>query len=160
MPPDAAEIGAIAHGSAVLAQTAQVIVGLREIVAYSSGLDLAVVVVAAGLQAERMKNQFVAPAEHDPETGQPRRGEYPGEQLQLRALEDPALQPIRRRSTEGWHQHPGTYRREFLFEISPLPTSSNLPLVTSWEAIGLEPVTRRLTLPEPESLREAITPLL
>lgn len=160
MPPDAVEIGAIAHGSAVLARTADLIVGLREIVAYSSGLDLAVVVVASGPRADQMKNQFVAPAEIHPETGQPRRGTYTGEQLQLRALEDPALQALRRRSSEGLNQHPDTYRREFLFEITPLPDSSELTLVVSWSAIGLEPVTSRLTLPEPEALRQAIQPLL
>ncbi len=93
VPPDAMEMGALAHGPRVLAQTVGIVVGLRSIVAYTSGLDLAVVAVSSGSHAEAMRRQFQAPAEIDPVTGERRRGEWVGERLQLRALEDSASSP-------------------------------------------------------------------
>lgn len=159
VPPDAMEMGALAHGPRVLARSVGVVVGLRSIVAYSSGRDLAVVAVASGTHAEAMRRQFQAPAEIDPETGERRRGEWVGERLQLRALEDSVLQPVPRRSTAGFHQQENTYRHEYFFEVSPLPDTTELPLVTAWPAIGLEPVTTYLELPPSEVLRAGIISL-
>lgn len=160
LPPDTAEIGALAHGPRILARAPGILVGLRSIVAYSSGLDLAVVAVAAGPQADAMRSQFTAPAEIDAETGQPYRGELRREMMQLRALEDSRLQPVLYRSTEGFHQKPNSYRREYLYEISDLPHTTELPLVAAWPEIGLDPVTTYLEIPTAEVLQAAIISLL
>lgn len=159
LPPDSAEMGALAHGPRILARAAGIVVGLRSIVAYSSGLDLAVVAVASGPQAVAMKSQFTAPAEIDPATGRPHRGELRQEMMQLRALEDSRLQPVLYRNTEGFHQRPDSYRREFLYEISDLPHTTELPLITAWPALGLGPVTAHLEIPTAEALRAAVVPL-
>jgi hypothetical protein len=106
-----------------------------------------------------MKLQFTAPAEIDPVTGQPRRGEMHRERLQLRALDDSTLQPVPHKSTEAFNQPPNSYRREYLFVIRPLPETTELPLVTSWAAIGLQPATTHLVLPPTETIRKAIIPL-
>lgn len=162
MPPDATEMAALAHGPRVLAQEPGLIVGLRSIVAYSSGLDLAVVAMAYGARGKIMEELFQAPAELDPVTGHPHRGRWTGEyrQLQVRALEDAVLQPVPRRSTQGFHQQAGSYRREYLYEISPLPETTELPLITAWPALGLAPVTTHLELPAPAVLRAGIVPLV
>lgn len=155
IPPDATEMGAIAHGPRILARDPGLIVGLRSIVAYSSGLDLAIVAIANGVRADAMEQLFQAPAELDPVTGEPRRGRWAGEgrQLQVRALDDAMLQPVPRRHTQGFHQQPDSYRREYLYEISPLPDVTELPLLTAWPALGLAPVTTYLELPAPAVLR-------
>ena len=81
------------HGPIVLARSTNVVVTLRSIVAYSTGLDLSVVARAWGAESERMELQFTAPAEIDSVSGRPRRGEMHRERLQLRALDDSTLSP-------------------------------------------------------------------
>lgn len=158
MPPGAKELGAIAHGPRLLAQVNGVTVGLRSIVAYTSGLELAVVVVATGVHAEALLRQYTAPAIIDPETGRRRPGETHGGPLRLRALEDSVLQPIRHRDGRGY-QSSEMYQREYLFELTPLPDTENLPLIAEWPEIGLGPVTTHLKLPPPSLLVAAIIPL-
>ncbi|MCJ0906272.1 hypothetical protein [Rhodococcus sp. ARC_M6] len=128
MPPGAKELGAIAHGPRLLAQVDGVTLGLRSIVAYTSGLELAVVVVATGVHADALLRQYTAPASPDPESGRRRPGETHGRPLRLRALEDSVLQPIRHRDGQG-HQNSEMYQREYLFELKPLPDTEDLPLI-------------------------------
>ncbi len=52
-PSNGKEIGAIAHGPALLARAEGVTVGLRSIMAYSVGLEVAVTVVAAAFTPKR-----------------------------------------------------------------------------------------------------------
>ncbi|MDF3309941.1 hypothetical protein P3H15_33540 [Rhodococcus sp. T2V] len=151
-------MGAIAHGPTLLARADGVTVGLRSIVAYTSGLDLAVVVVATGVHADALQRQYTAPAIIDPATGRRRPGETHGRPLRLRALEDSVLQPIRHRDGQGY-QSPEMYQREYLFELTPLPDAEDLPLIAEWPEIGLRPVTTHLTLPPPAELAAAIIPL-
>lgn len=158
MPPDAKELGAIAHGPRLLAQVDGVTVGLRSIVAYTSGLELAVVVVAKGIHAEALLRQYTAPAVTDPETDRRRPGETHGRPLRLRVLEDSELQPIRRRDGMGY-ANSEMQQREYLFELTPLPDTEDLPLIAEWPEIGLGPVTTHLKLPPPAVLAAAIIPL-
>ncbi|QDC17410.1 hypothetical protein [Rhodococcus ruber] len=60
----------------------------------------------------------------------------------------------------AFHQQAGSYRREYLYEISPLPETTELPLITGWPALGLAPVTTHLELPAPAVLRAGIVPLV
>ncbi|KAF0957227.1 hypothetical protein MLGJGCBP_00026 [Rhodococcus sp. T7] len=52
LPPETSDLGAIAHGPAVLARSPGLQVGLRTIIAYKGGLEIAVVVVATGAHAD------------------------------------------------------------------------------------------------------------
>ena len=158
MPPDAKELGAIAHGPKLLAQVEGVTVGLRSIVAYTSGLEFAIVVVAKGVHADALRRQYTAPAITDPETGRRRPGETHGRPLRLRALEDSVLQPIRHRDVQGY-ENSEIQQREYLFELTPLPDTEDLPLIAEWPEIGLGPVTTHLKLPPPAVLAAAIIPL-
>jgi hypothetical protein len=158
MPPDAKELGAIAHGPTLLAQVDGVTVGLRSIVAYETGLELAVFVVATGVHADALLRQYTAPTVIDPETGRRRPGETNGRPLRLRALEDSVLQPIRHRDGQGY-VNSEIQQREYLFELTPLPDTEDLPLIAEWPEIGLEPVTTHLKLPPPAVLAAAIIPL-
>ncbi|RYF56006.1 MAG: hypothetical protein EOO27_19525 [Comamonadaceae bacterium] len=54
-PSNEKEIGAIAHGPVLLARVKGVTVGLRSIMAYSAGLEVAVTVVGSGIHAEAMR---------------------------------------------------------------------------------------------------------
>lgn len=126
--------------------------------AYSSGLELAVVVVAKGIHAEALLRQYTAPAVTDPETGRRRPGKTHGRPLRLRALEDSELQPIRRRDGLGY-ANSEMQQREYLFELTPLPDTEDLPLIAEWPEIGLRPVTTHLKLPPPAVLAAAIIPL-
>lgn len=62
------ELPAIAHGPAILARSTGLVIGLRDIVAYSTGLQISVVALATGVHAEAAARQFRAPAEIDPIT--------------------------------------------------------------------------------------------
>ncbi len=77
-PSNDKEIGAIAHGPALLARVEGVTVGLRSIMAYSAGLEIAVTVVGSGVHAEAMRRQYTAPAVIDPQTGKRRPGKVHG----------------------------------------------------------------------------------
>lgn len=153
---NAKEMGAIAHGPALLAECEGVTVGLRSIVAYSSGLEVAVTVVGRGIHAEAIRRQYTAPAVIDSETGKRRPGKTHGRPMRLRALEDPVLQPVLRSDSQGWYDSPDLYQREYLFEISELPRTRDLPLIAQWPEVGLDPVTTHLLLPDPRELAAAI----
>lgn len=159
VPPDSAELGAIVHGPMILARSTNVVIALRSIVAFSSGLDLSIAAVAWGAESECMKLQFTAPAEIDPVSGRPRPVKAHRERLELRALDESVAQPLPHRNNESINQVPDSYRREYLFVIRPLPGTTELCLVTAWPAIGLQPVTVHLVLPSPTAIHEAIIPL-
>lgn len=73
-PSNGKEIGAIAHGPALLARVEGVMVGLRSIMTYSVGLEVAMTVVGSGIHAEAMRRQYTAPSVIDPETDKSRAG--------------------------------------------------------------------------------------
>ncbi|KXF54113.1 hypothetical protein AXA44_42000 [Rhodococcus sp. SC4] len=158
-PSNDKEIGAIAHGPVLLARVEGVTVGLRSIMAYSAGLEVAVTVVGSGIHAEAMRRQYTAPAVIDPETGKRRPGQVHGRPMRLRALEDSILQPVPRSDNRGWYDSQDLYQREYLYEVTGLPQTRNLPLVAEWPEVGLEPVTTHLVLPDPSELAGAIIPL-
>jgi len=158
-PSNEKEIGAIAHGPALLARIEGVTVGLRAIMAYAAGLEIAVTAVGSGIHAETMKQQYRAPALIDPETGKRRPGQVHGRPLRLRALEDSVLQPVPRSDNRGWYDTDELYQREYLYEITGLPPTRDLPLIAEWPEIGLEPVITHLVLPEPSDLVNAIIAL-
>ncbi|MFF0818716.1 hypothetical protein ACFYVR_26750 [Rhodococcus sp. NPDC003318] len=51
------------------------------------------------------------------------------------------------------------YQREYLYEVTGLPNTRNLPLIAEWPEIGLEPATTHLVRPDPSELVNAIIPL-
>ncbi|MFD4368687.1 hypothetical protein [Rhodococcus sp. NPDC058521] len=159
MPPDSSELGAIVHGPVILARATNVVVALRSIVAFSTGLDLSIVAVAWGAESDAMKLEFTSPAEIDPANGRPHPTRVQGERLVLRTLDESVPQPLPHRSTEAFNQIPGSYRREYLFVIRPLPSVTELRLVTAWTNIGLHSTKSGLALPPLAKIREAIIPL-
>lgn len=158
LPPETSELGAVAHGPAILAQLPGVIIGLRTIMAYTSGLEIAVMVAASGAQASLVERQFVAPAEIDPSSGLPSRGPILGENLRLSAADDSTEQPTPRRNTAA-RSRSGFYRREYLFVTSELPTSSQLRYLIAWPSVGIRPFTVEVAIPEPEDIRRRIITL-
>lgn len=160
-PSNAHEIGAVAHGPMVIARNEGITVALRSITAFSSGLEIAVTVVGRGIHAEAVQRQYTAPAVTDPQTGRSRPGPKRGRPMNLRALDDPVLQPVMRGDSQGWYNTANLYQREYLYEISGLPNTRHLPLIAKWPEVGLDPATIDLLLPEPAAaLAASIIPLI
>lgn len=158
-PSNDKEIGAIAHGPVLLARVEGVTVGLRSIMEYSAGLEIAVTAVGSGIHVEAMKRHYRALAVIDPETGKRRTGQVHGRPLRLRALEDSVLQPVPRSDNRGWYDTEELYQREYLYVITGLPPNLDLPLIAELPEIGFDPVTIHLVLPDPYDLVNVIISL-
>lgn len=62
-------------------------------------------------------------------------------------------------TTRGRYDTDELYQREYLYEVTGLPSTGDLPLIAEWPKIGLGPVTTHLVLPGPADLAEAIIAL-
>lgn len=158
LPPETSDLGAIAHGPAVLARSPGLQVGLRTIIAYKGGLELAVMVIATGAHADVAERQYRAPAEIDPVTGRPNPQPVFGVAFRFSAADDSTEQPFPRRSTAA-RSKPGVFRREFLYTTSELPRSTLVRYLVAWPQVGLSATTVELTLPDPDDLRRHIIPM-
>lgn len=156
------ELAAIVHGPALLARTSGLIVGLRSIVAFSTGLEISIVVRATGVHAEALARQYRAPAEIDRESSRPNPSSKikPGLPMRFSAADDTTEQPVPRSDGEGFADRAGElYCRELLYRTSDLPSTTVLRYLVSWPQIGLAETAVALTIPDSGTLRRNIISL-
>ncbi|ABG94974.1 conserved hypothetical protein [Rhodococcus jostii RHA1] len=102
LPPETPDLGAIAHGPAILARSQGLQVGLRTIIAYKGGLEIAVMVVATGAHADVAERQYKGAGRDRPGHRTPEPPPGPGGGLPVqccRRLDRATISPPQHRRT-------------------------------------------------------------
>jgi hypothetical protein len=154
--PDAELLGVVVHSGLVLAASDGVVVALRRITAFPTGLALDVVVLARGVYAEaagrREREATAQRAEHERKQAEVER-QYPpdfaeGDAPRLGVL-GPTSQAVwldaYRSTSSGTNDR---YRLEASYWVTPLPAEGFLTLVCAWPEIGLSEAMTDVVLPD------------
>jgi hypothetical protein len=149
-------LGVLVHGPAVIARSAGIVMAVRCIFARPGGLELDLMLRAAGVQAEAASRQTFG--KHDPLLGLPdqaedgwRGGSEPELFIEVdgrRAIAYPHEQ-----SSGGGDDH---FDSEMRVVIAGLPSDGVITLTSSWPEAGLAEGSLRLTLDSLDDLENRV----